>query len=246
MKNSCFCNCNRTNFRFFAFKFLGAVLVFAETLSKMVSVGNTGSLKRNSSTENEPKVVAKKKKMRNESKYFQKSNIQPPVLVSEEGYSHCESLQPSVKKVKMSFTDDCSLEDFDNADAAEIDSGDVKSNLEENSTLDHSTFTPSLTPLHKYTSNGDGITDDTKSNTEKVERGSWITVGSLPAGWKFREVHSNPVVVDSNKVVESNKVVASTTGRQGASSVNKQQFILAPTGKIFPCRFLVHHSMIEN
>ena len=229
---------NRTNFRFFAFKFLGAVLVFAETLSKMVSVGNTGSLKRNSSTENEPKVVAKKKKMRNESKYSEKSNSQLPLL--EEGYSHCESLQPSVKKVKMSFTDDISLEDFDNADAAEIDSGDVKSNLEENSTLDHSTFTPSLTPLHKYTSNGDGITDDTKSNTEKVERGSWITVGSLPAGWKFREVDSNPVVVDSNKVVES------TTNRQGASSINKQQFILAPTGKIFPCRFLVHHSMIEN
>ena len=33
----------------------------------------------------------------------------------------------------MSFTDDSSLEDFDNADAAEIDSEDVKSNLEENS-----------------------------------------------------------------------------------------------------------------
>ena len=199
----------------------------------MVSVGNTGSLKRNSSTENEPKVVAKKKKMRNESKYFQKSNIQLPVLVSEEGYSQCESLQPSVKKVKMSFTDD-----FDNADAAEIDSEDVKSNLEENSKLDHSTFTPSLTPLHKYTSNGDGVTDDTKSNTEKVERSSWITVGSLPAGWKFREVDSNPVVVESNKMVGSNKVAESTTNRQGGSSINKQQFILAPTGKIFPCRFL--------
>ena len=209
-------------------------------MSKMVSVGNIGSLKRNSSTENEPKVDAKKKKMRNESKYFQKSNIQLPVLVSEEGYSHCESLQPSVKKVKMSFTDDSSLEDFDNADAAEIDSEDVKSNLEENSKPDHSTFTSSLTPLHKNISNGDGVTEDTKLNTEKVERSSWITVGSLPAGWKFREVDSNPVVVDSNKVVES------TTNRQGASSINKQQFILAPTGKIFPCRFLVHHSMIEN
>ena len=212
----------------------------------MVSVGNTGSLKRNSSTENEPKVVAKKKKMRNESKYFQKSNIQLPVLVSEEGYSHCESLQPSVKKVKMSFTDDCSLVDFDNADAAEIDSEDVKSNFEENSKPDHSTFTPSLTPLHIYTSNGDGVTDDTKSNTEKVERSSWITVGSLPAGWKFREVDSNPVVVESNKMVGSNKVAESTTNRQGGSSINKQQFILAPTGKIFPCRFLARNCMIRS
>ena len=202
----------------------------------MVSVWNTGRLKRDSSTEDEPKVVAKKKKIRNESKDIQKSNNQLPVLLLEEGYSHCESLQPSVKKMKTSFTDDCNL---DNADAAEIDSEDVKSNLEENSKLNHSTFMPSLTPLHKYTPNRDGVTDDTKSDTEKVEkkekveRSSWITVGSLPAGWKFREV-------DSNKVVES------TTNRQGASPINKQQFILAPTGKIFPCRFLAHHSMIED
>ena len=203
----------------------------------MVSVWNTGRLKRDSSTEDEPKVVAKKKKIRNESKDIQKSNNQLPVLLLEEGYSHCEFLQPSVKKMKMSFTDDCNL---DNADAAEIDSEDVKSNLEENSKLDHSTFTPSLTPLHKYTPNRDGVTDDTKSDTEKVERSSWITVGSLPAGWKFREVDSNSVVVESNKVVES------TTNRQGASPINKQQFILAPTGKIFPCRFLAHHSMLED
>ena len=207
-----------------------------ETLSKMVSVWNTGRLKRDSSTEDEPKVVAKKKKIRNESKDIQKSNNQLPVLLLEEGYSHCEFLQPSVKKMKMSFTDDCNL---DNADAAEIDSEDVKSNLEENSKLNHSTFTPSLSPLQKYTPNRDGVTDDTKSDTEKVERSSWITVGSLPAGWKFREVDSNPVGVESNKVVES------TTNRQGASSINKQQFILAPTGKIFPCRFLAHHSCNE-
>ena len=209
----------------------------------MVSVWNTGRLKRDSSKEDEHKVVAKKKKIRNESKDIQKSNNQLPVLLLEEGYSHCEFLQPSVKKMKMSFTDDCNL---DNADAAEIDSEDVKSNLEENSKLNHSTFMPSLTPLHKYTPNRDGVTDDTKSDTEKVEkkekveRSSWITVGSLPAGWKFREVDSNPVVVESNKVVES------TTNRQGASLINKQQFILAPTGKIFPCRFLAHHSMIED
>ena len=209
----------------------------------MVSVWNTGRLKRDSSKEDEHKVVAKKKKIRNESKDIKKSNNQLPVLLLEEGYSHCEFLQPSVKKMKMSFTDDCNL---DNADAAEIDSEDVKSNLEENSKLNHSTFMPSLTPLHKYTPNRDGVTDDTKSDTEKVEkkekveRSSWITVGSLPAGWKFREVDSNPVVVESNKVVES------TTNRQGASLINKQQFILAPTGKIFPCRFLAHHSMIED
>ena len=208
----------------------------------MVSVWNTGRLKRDSSTEDEPKVVAKKKKIRNESKDIQKSNNQLPVLLLEEGYSHCESLQPSVKKMKMSFTDDCNL---DNADAAEIDSEDVKSNLEENSKLDHSTFMPSFSPLHKYTPNRDGVTDDTKSATEKVERSSWITVGSLPAGWKFREVDSNSVVVESNKMVESNKVVESTTNRQGASLINKQQFILAPTGKIFPCRFLAHHSCNE-
>ena len=203
----------------------------------MVSVWNTGRLKRDSSTEDEPKVVAKKKKIRNESKDIQKSNNQLPVLLLEEGYSHCEFLQPSVKKMKMSFTDDCNL---DNADAAEIDSENVKSNLEENSKLDHS-----LSPLHKYTPNRDGVTDDTKSATEKVERSSWITVGSLPAGWKFREVDSNSVVVESNKMVESNKVVESTTNRQGTSPINKQQFILAPTGKIFPCRFLAHHSCNE-
>ena len=214
----------------------------------MVRVWNTGRLKRDSSTEDEPKVVAKKKKIRNESKDIQKSNNQLPVLLLEEGNSHCESLQPSVKKMKMSFTDDCNL---DNADAAEIDSEDVKSNLEEKSKLNHSTFMPSLSRLHKYTPNGDGVTDDTKSDTEKVERGSWITVGSLPAGWKFREVDSNSVVVESskvvesNKMVESNKVVESTTNRQGASPINKQQFILAPTGKIFPCRFLAHHSCNE-
>ena len=53
---------------------------------------------------------------------------------------------------------------------------------------------------------------------ETEEAKGWLTISSLPIGWKFREMSSPEA---------AGKVEFST---------NKRQFFLAPTGKIFPSR----------
>ena len=69
----------------------------------------------------------------------------------------------------------------------------------------------------------------------------WLTIPSLPLGWKFREVSTIPEV----------PLKVSTTGKEMAVkatqelSTNKRQFIMAPNGKIFPSRFLLSRVMGE-
>ena len=58
------------------------------------------------------------------------------------------------------------------------------------------------------------------NRTEEAK--GWLTISSLPIGWKFREMSSPEA---------AGKVEFST---------NKRQFFLAPTGKIFPSRCFHH------
>ena len=58
----------------------------------------------------------------------------------------------------------------------------------------------------------------------------WLTIPSLPLGWKFREVaNCSEVPVKASTTKEVIQEVSTI-------STSKRQFILAPTGKIFPCR----------
>lgn len=67
--------------------------------------------------------------------------------------------------------------------------------------------------------------EEVKVEEAKVQSGNgWESVDSLPAGWKFREIDNT----DRN------------------SSAGKRQFILSPTGKIFPCRRLALKYMVEQ
>ena len=79
-------------------------------------------------------------------------------------------------------------------------------------------------------------------NDGKQEATGWLTIPSLPLGWKFREVSSTEVPVKMSTIkemavkVSTNKKVTQELSSLPTISTNKRQFILAPTGKIFPCR----------
>ena len=215
-------------------------------------MANTGGSKRKCPPGAKKVGPAKKRKI--------PPSSQPTSPVLKESDSHFKLSNPNLKKRKISTVKNDNGKDVDKAEVKVIevvldDDGEEMSGreMEDDSKPDDIELLLSSSSSYTGLECEDGVYENVKAEKEmearvevknaesdldgKQEAKGWLTIPSLPLGWKFREVSSPevPLKVSTTKDMSTNKEV---TQELSTIPTNKRQFILAPTGKIFPCRFL--------
>ena len=89
--------------------------------------------------------------------------------------------------------------------------------------------------LHDERKDETNVREDETDGREDAT--GWLTIPSLPLGWKFREVANCSEVPVKASTPTTKEMDVEVIQEVSTISTSRRQFILAPTGKIFPCRF---------
>ena len=179
--------------------------------------------------------------------------------IQPKSHPHFQLSKANLKKRKRSSTEDDMAKDVETAEVKviEVDLDDDEDEeesgreMKEDSSIELLMSSPSSPAIGceddvSETVNRENeakVKKETVDNTERElddvrqdetngreDAADWLTIPSLPLGWKFREVaNCSEVPVKASTTKEVIQEVSTI-------STSKRQFILAPTGKIFPCR----------